>query len=131
MTEKQWDFTGLKAVVFNCTLKKSPEVSNTEGLVDVSRGIMEKHGVSVEVIRPVDHDIATGIYPDMREKGWKFDEWPELYKKVTAADILIIAGPIWLGDARLPSRLLNAYTATLGSRTRRVSMHTTAKSAVV
>jgi multimeric flavodoxin WrbA len=46
----------------------------------------------------VDHKIATGIYPDMREHGWDFDEWPEIYKKVMAADILVLAGPIWLGD---------------------------------
>jgi len=98
MAAQEWDFTGLKALVFNCTLKKGPEKSNTEGLIAISRAIMEKHGVSVEVIRPIDHDIATGVYPDMREHGWETDEWPELYKKVQAADILIIAGPIWLGD---------------------------------
>jgi multimeric flavodoxin WrbA len=98
MADKEWDFSGLKALYFNCTLKKSPGVSNTEGLVKVSTTIMEKHGVDVEVIRPVDHDIATGVYPDMREQGWDTDEWPEIYKKVQAADILVIAGPIWLGD---------------------------------
>ncbi len=43
------DFNGLKALFLNCTLKKSPEVSNTEGLVGISRTIMEKNGVSVEV----------------------------------------------------------------------------------
>lgn len=59
---------------------------------------MEKQGVKTEIIRPIDHDIATGIYPDMTEHGWKTDEWPQLYKKVMAADILILAGPIWLGD---------------------------------
>jgi multimeric flavodoxin WrbA len=95
---KEWDFSGLKALVFNCTLKRSPEKSNTEGLVDISKGIMEKHGVAVEVIRPVDHDIATGVYPDMTKQGWATDEWPELYKKVQSANILIIAGPVWLGD---------------------------------
>jgi multimeric flavodoxin WrbA len=98
MADKEWDFSGLKALYFNCTLKKSPGVSNTEGLVKVSTTIMEKHGVDVEVIRPVDHDIATGVYPDMREQGWDTDEWPEIYQKVQAADILVIAGPIWLGD---------------------------------
>jgi multimeric flavodoxin WrbA len=98
MADTEWDFSDLKAVVFNCTLKKSPEVSNTEGLVSVSTGIMEKHGVQVEVIRAIDHDIATGVYPDMREHGWQSDEWPALYEKVKAANILIIAGPIWLGD---------------------------------
>lgn len=94
----KYDFTGLKAVFFNTTLKKSPDVSNTQGLIDISRQIMQKHGVVTEVIRAIDHDIATGVYPDMREQGWASDEWPELYKKVDAADILVIAGPIWLGD---------------------------------
>jgi multimeric flavodoxin WrbA len=95
---QEWDFSGLRAIVFNCTLKKSPEKSNTEGLISVATQIMEKHGVKVEILRPIDHDIATGVYPDMREHGWDSDEWPELYRKVQAADILILAGPIWLGD---------------------------------
>jgi len=99
MTDEQtWDFSSLKALFINCTLKKGPEKSNTEGLVDISAGIMKKHGVDVEIIRAIDQDIATGVYPDMREHGWQTDEWPELYKKVQAADILVIAGPIWLGD---------------------------------
>jgi multimeric flavodoxin WrbA len=59
---------------------------------------MGKQGVSTEVIRTVDHDIASGVYPDMREQGWDSDEWPEIYKKVLDADILVLAGPIWLGD---------------------------------
>lgn len=95
---KLGDFSGLKALVFNCTLKKSPAVSNTQGLIDISKGILEKHEVSVQIVRPVDYDIATGVYPDMREQGWAFDAWPDLYKEVKAADILILAGPIWLGD---------------------------------
>lgn len=97
--DDKWDFSGLSALFFNCTLKKSPEPSHTELLVDVSRKIMEKQGVTTELVRMIDHEnIATGVYPDMREHGWKTDEWPEMYKKVQAADILVIAGPIWLGD---------------------------------
>jgi len=91
-------FAGLTALFLNGTLKKSPEPSHTDGLIQASRALMEKHGVQTEVIRTVDYDIAPGVYPDMREQGWKTDEWPELYKKVQAADILVIAGPIWLGD---------------------------------
>lgn len=98
MSEQSWDFSGLRALYFNCTLTKSPEPSHTELLVDVSRQIMDKHGVTTEVIRAIDHNIATGIYPDMREHGWDEDEWPSIYEKVKAADIVIIAGPIWLGD---------------------------------
>jgi multimeric flavodoxin WrbA len=94
----KYDFSGLSAIFFNGTLKPSPATSNTDGLIKVSQEIMEKHGVKTEVIRTVDHDIATGVYPDMREQGWKTDAWPEIYKKVQAADIVVIAGPIWLGD---------------------------------
>ncbi len=89
---------GLRAMFINCTLKRSPELSNTEGLVRLSRGIMEKQGVAVSVLRAVDHDIATGVWPDMTEHGWESDEWPQLYGQVMAADILVLAGPIWLGD---------------------------------
>jgi multimeric flavodoxin WrbA len=97
-TSTKPDYTGLKALFINCTLKKSPQTSNTEGLVDISAAIMKKQGVQVEVIRAIDHDIAQGVYPDMTEQGWIADEWPEIFKKVAAADILVIAGPIWLGD---------------------------------
>jgi multimeric flavodoxin WrbA len=92
------DFSGLRAVFVNCTLKRSPEVSNTQGLITASAGIMSTHGVEVETLRAVDHDIATGVYPDMREHGWETDAWPEISPRVLAADILVIAGPIWLGD---------------------------------
>lgn len=99
MTDKKWDFSGLKALFFNGTLTRSPEPSHTDKLIKISIDIMQKHGVKTEVIRTIDHpDIATGIYPDMRELGWEKDEWVQLYKKVQNADILVICGPIWLGD---------------------------------
>jgi len=92
------DFSGLSAFFVNCTLKRSPEVSNTQGLVDISAAIMRKNGVSVDMVRVVDHDIATGVYTDMTEHGWPTDEWPQIQERVMAANILVIAGPIWLGD---------------------------------
>lgn len=92
------DFAGLRALYINCTLKRSPEQSHTQGLVDASVGIMTTNGVTVDQFRAVDHDIATGVYPDMTEHGWATDEWPALTERVMAADILVIAGPIWLGD---------------------------------
>lgn len=90
-------FDDLRALYVNCTLKRSPEVSNTEGLIDRSRAVLEGHGVATEVVRAVDHDIATGVWPDMREHGWEQDAWPGLYEKVMAADILVLCGPIWVG----------------------------------
>jgi len=97
-SQSRWDFSDLKALFINCTLKKSPEVSHTKGLADISIAIMEKNGVDVEVIRAVDHDIATGVYPDMTEHGWDRDEWPAIHEKVMAADILVLLSPIWLGE---------------------------------
>ncbi|GAB3221172.1 flavodoxin family protein [Mycolicibacterium hippocampi] len=92
------DFSGLKAMYINCTLKRSPEVSNTQGLVDRSVALMRSNGVEVDQIRAVDHDIAVGVRPDMTEYGWETDEWPALLQRVLAADILVLAGPVWLGD---------------------------------
>lgn len=80
----------------NCTLKRSPEVSNTQGLVDRSVALMRSNGVEVDQIRAVDHDIAVGVRPDMTEHGWETDEWPALLQRVLAADILVLAGPVWL-----------------------------------
>jgi len=91
-------YDDLRALFINGTLKRSPEPSNTQGLIDVSVGIMAKQGVMVDTIRAADHDIATGVWPDMTEHGAATDEWPQLYQKVLAADILVVAGPIWLGD---------------------------------
>jgi multimeric flavodoxin WrbA len=98
MTQAQ-DFSDLKALFFNGTLKKSPAASNTDGLINASKQLMESHGVNVEVIRTIDQDIASGIEPDMRKAGWATDAWPdEIFPKVLAADIVVVAGPIWLGD---------------------------------
>ncbi|GAB5901747.1 divalent cation-transport integral membrane protein [Mycobacteroides abscessus subsp. abscessus] len=91
-------FDGLRAVFVNCTLKKSPERSHSQGLADISSALMEKHGVEVDQIRAIDHDIAAGVYPDMTEHGWETDDWPALYERIIAADILVLVGPIWLGD---------------------------------
>ncbi|TQK68521.1 multimeric flavodoxin WrbA [Nocardioides sp. SLBN-35] len=98
MTDIDLDFSALRATFINCTLKRSPEPTHTGGLVDVSAAIMRKHGVEVETIRAIDHDIATGVYTDMREHGWATDAWPEIHERVMASDVLVLAGPIWLGD---------------------------------
>jgi len=96
--ESKWDFADLKALILNCTLKRSPEKSHTEGLITISKTIMEKNGISVELLRPIDYDIATGVYPDMTEHGWDKDDWPMIYKKVEDVDILILGSAIWLGE---------------------------------
>ncbi len=97
-TKDEWRFDGLRAMYINCTLKPSPEMSHTQGLVDASAEVMRHHGVEVDLLRAVDHDLATGVWPDMTEHGAASDEWPKIVPRVMAADILVLAGPIWLGD---------------------------------
>jgi len=109
------DFSHLRALFVNCTLKRSPDTSNTQGLVDISAHIMRKQGVGVEVIRAVDHDIATGVYPDMTAHGWETDAWPTIQAKVMASNILVIAGPIWLGDnSSITKRVIERLYASSG-----------------
>ncbi len=91
-------FDELRAVFVNGTLSRSPGQSHTDGLIALSAGIMRRQGVEVEVVRSIDHDIAVGVHPDMTEHGWPTDAWPELYARILAADILVLCGPIWLGD---------------------------------
>jgi multimeric flavodoxin WrbA len=92
------NFSNLKALYINCTLKKSPRLSHTQGLIDVSQKIMKAEGVEIENIRLVDYNIAPGVYFAMTEHGVEKDDWPSLWEKVDAADILIIGTPIWLGE---------------------------------
>lgn len=96
--ESPYDFSGLKAIFLNCTLKISPEMSHTEGLIRMSQAIMEANGITTEIIRPVDHRVAFGVYPDMTTKGWEVDDWPPIQKKIMDADILVMGTPIWLGE---------------------------------
>ena len=97
-SQSHWDFSGLRALFLNCTLKLSPERSHTGGLIRIATTIMEKSGISVEVMRPVGYALAPGVYPDMREHGAEKDDWPTIYEKVKRADILVMGTPIWLGE---------------------------------
>lgn len=94
----RWDFSDLKALFLNCTLKPGNQLSHTDGLLNVSKAIMEENDVETEILRPVDYQIAPGVYPDMTEHGFEKDDWPEIQQKVMDSDILIMGTPIWLGE---------------------------------
>ena len=78
----------------------------------------------------IDHDIATGVWPDMTEHGAAADAWPQLQEKVLAADILVIAGPIWLGDnSSVTKRVIERLYGCSHCSTTPASTPTTAASA--
>jgi multimeric flavodoxin WrbA len=98
-------YDDLRAVIFNGTLKPSPEPSQTDGLLAIVRGILQRTGVSVTEVRTVDRDIPPGVWPDMRDHGYEIDEFPAIYRDhVQPADIILITGPIWLGDQSSQTR---------------------------
>lgn len=99
-------YDDLRAVFVNCTLKKSPELSHTQGLMDRSIALMRSQSVQVESVRLVDHDVALGVYPDMTEQGWDADGWVDLWPTVRDADILVVGSPLWLGEPSSVSRQL-------------------------
>ncbi|GAB2908966.1 hypothetical protein GCM10027075_05650 [Streptomyces heilongjiangensis] len=76
-TDDDYRFGDLHALFINCTLKPSPQLSHTQGLIE-SRAIMDARGVTKELVRAVDQDIAPGVYPDMTEDGFATDAWPAL-----------------------------------------------------
>ena len=97
-TGSRWDFSDLRAIFLNCTLKKSPEMSHTEGLWQICKAIFEKNGVQVDELRVIDHQVAFGVWGDMTEHGYERDDWPQIYARVKAANIVVIGSSIWLGE---------------------------------
>lgn len=83
----------LKAVLLNCTIKPSPQISNTQALMDRVIGILEGLDVDCETVRVVDYSVPFGVSSNEGEG----DEWPQILAKVLPADILIIGTPIWFG----------------------------------
>ena len=101
------DYSDLRAVFLNGTLKRSPAYSHTDGLIDVSTRVLKGVGAQVDTVRIVDHTIPPGVYPDMREQGWDADDFPDLYRDlIEPADIVVLATPIWLGDQSSMTRLV-------------------------
>lgn len=84
----------LTALVLNCSLKSSSDESSTQLLADQLLAALSKHGVTGDSVRLVDLNIAPGVLADMGEG----DQWPDVRRRVVAADILIIATPTWLGS---------------------------------
>jgi multimeric flavodoxin WrbA len=83
----------MKAFIINCTLKLSPQFSNTEALIDKAVAQLQAAGAETEVIRLVDYNVKPGTSSDEGDG----DQWPELLEKIKQCDIFIIGTPIWMG----------------------------------
>lgn len=92
----------MKALFLNCTLTKSPGVSNTEALIKKCEELYHSYDVETEVIRLVDYTIPFGIKTNMGDG----DDFPEILEKIKAADIIVVGTPIWFGVRSSVTQLL-------------------------
>jgi multimeric flavodoxin WrbA len=104
----------MRAIVLNCTLKKSPAKSNTDMLVDPVAAALRDQGARVDSYRVVDRNVLPGVETVMGEG----DEWPQIHDELLNADILIVATPTWLGrPSSIAQRVLERMDAMMSETT--------------
>ncbi|MFC8923076.1 flavodoxin family protein [Cellulosimicrobium sp. NPDC057127] len=104
----------MKALFVSCTLKKSPEPSNTETLGRVVAESLQDRGVEVEHVRLVDHDVPPGVVTDLGEG----DGWPAIHDKLLESQILVVLTPTWVGrPSSIAQRMLERMDAMLSETT--------------
>jgi multimeric flavodoxin WrbA len=84
----------LRALVLVCSLKQSSEKSSSELLGREVLTALADHDVEGEVIRVADENVKFGVSTDEGDG----DGWPAIRQKLLAAQILVIATPIWMGQ---------------------------------
>ncbi len=100
----------MRATLLNCTLKPSPQGSNTQALADHVIEAMKSRGVETEVFRIADLDVPPGVETDLGEG----DEWPRVHQSICDSDIVILATPTWLGHpSSVAQRALERMDAML------------------
>ncbi|GCD39735.1 flavodoxin family protein [Streptomyces chrestomyceticus] len=100
----------IRALAFVCTLNPSPTASSSQLLADQVLAELDDLGVQCESVRVADHDIRPGVATDMGDG----DAWPGLREKLLAADIVLLATPIWLGHpSSLCQRVLERMNADI------------------
>lgn len=103
--------TTYRALAINCTLKASPDESNTHALIKKVFGYLEDLGATCDIVRAVDHNLPAGIKSD-EGAG---DDWPGILKKVKACDIFIMAMPLWMGvRSSVAQRVIERLEGTYG-----------------
>lgn len=86
----------LTAIALNCTLKADASTpSSTDAMLTVVADALTARGVTVSA--PV-RVAALNIKPGVTSDEGDGDEWPALRRRILDADILILGGPIWMGQ---------------------------------
>jgi len=123
----------ISAIAINCTLKRGGSgPSSTDKMIGLIAGELRKHDVEVgETIRIADHDVRPGVSSDEGDG----DAWPDIRKRILAADILIFGTPIWMGQpssvAKRVLERMDAFFSEMDDRGRMPSFGKVAVLAIV
>jgi multimeric flavodoxin WrbA len=102
--------SSLNAIALVCTLTPSPDPSSSDLLADQFLEALSGHGVAVDKVRVVDHDVKPGVQTDMGDG----DAWPGIRARVLAVDILLVSTPTWAGHmSSVASRVIERLDAEL------------------
>lgn len=116
MAEHPFKSQELRALFINCSIKKDKSKSHTRLLINKVAHIMATEGVSVDQVYALEHTIAFGMLKDGADENL-LDEWPQIQKKILAADILVIGTPIWLGvKSSVATQVIERMYAYSGDR---------------
>lgn len=121
----------LKTIAINCTLKADGD-SSTDKMIRVIADELARHDAPLtETIRIAAHDVKPGTSSD-EGAG---DAWPDIRRRILAADILIFGTPIWLGNpssvARRVLERMDAFLSEADDQGRYPSMPRVAVAAIV
>jgi multimeric flavodoxin WrbA len=98
------------ALALICSLTPSPAPSSSELMARHVLAELQNHGVSGTSLRVVDHNVMPGVQTDMGDG----DAWPGIRDRILAADILILATPIWMGHpSSITQRVIERLDADL------------------
>jgi multimeric flavodoxin WrbA len=86
----------ITALALNCTLKADPAVdSSTDRMIALLEKALSDVDVTLtETVRVAAHNVLPGVTSDEGDG----DDWPAIRAKILKADILILGGPIWMGQ---------------------------------
>lgn len=120
--------TELTCLGLVCTLKSGDAPSSSELLGQQVLDALAERDVPGELVRVANHNVAFGVSKD-EGNG---DEWPAIREKVLAADILLIATPIWMGQPASVCKLaLERLDAELGETDEQGRLSTYPRIAVI